>query len=353
MSTTRTGSKKLTEDSLNVNLSQQLDDAAAAATAAADAAAAGGGGSDTPTAKTGKAAKKPKFPCGKCDTEVTCGISCNSCEVWFHDKCIDGMTKDYFDNCKKAHELFGFTAFLCKICRKVFNAVNKALKDVKSDLKSMKDRVMVLEQEKEVLAQKLEKIEKGTERVEERVDGVAKEVATGMEKAKEEVRNDVKTEMALRGERGSNIAIYGLCETREEDTEKWKDGETKKVMEVAEQMGVPVSGEVLILHRAGRPREEGAKPRPLIVRVADDETRAKMFQNARLLSRNESTKRVFISQDLTPQQREDDRKAETARKVDAAQRTEQAKNGEKWIVVGARGRRRVVKAQAEVQVAAA
>ena len=70
--------------------------------------------------------------------------------------------------------------------------MNKAPKDVKGDLKSMKDRVMVLEQEKEVLAQKLERIEKGAERAAERVDGVAKEVASGMEKAKEEMRNDVK-----------------------------------------------------------------------------------------------------------------------------------------------------------------
>ena len=56
---------------------------------------------------------------------------------------------------------------------------------------------------------------------------------------------------------------------------------------------VPVSGEVSIQLRTGRPREVGAKPRPLIVRVADDETRAKMFQNARKLSRNETTKRVL------------------------------------------------------------
>ena len=61
-----------------------------------------GAGTLTANAKgTTKGNKKPKFPCGKCDLEVSCGVACNSCEIWFHDKCVEGMTKEYFDNCKK------------------------------------------------------------------------------------------------------------------------------------------------------------------------------------------------------------------------------------------------------------
>ena len=151
--------------------------------------------------------------------------------------------------------------------------------------------------------------------------------------------------MALREENSSNIAIYGLEETKEVDTEKWRDEEIKKVMNLVDQMGVPFDGEITIRYRGGKKREEGDKPRPLIVRVADDETRAKIFRNAPKLSRNESNRRVFISQDLTWQQREDDRKAEAARKQDAAQRNAQAiTDGRKvkWVVVGARGKRKVV-----------
>ena len=79
--------------------------------------------------------------------------------------------------------------------------------------------------------------------------------------------------------------------------------------------------------------------------MTDDETRKRIFRNARLLSQEERTKKVFISQDLMRQQREEDRKAEVERKEDSARRTEQAKNeGRKgrYMVVGGRGRRRVV-----------
>ena len=369
MSSTRSVSKRQADD-LTENDSTQGDDSTSAADAMPAAAgttpaavgamqAAAGAtpeAANTPPASRATKGKKIKYPCGKCDGEVTSGVSCNSCDIWFHDKCVDGMTREFFDCCKKTHELYGFTAFLCKVCRKMFNGVNKAMKEVKADLKSMQDRVMVLEQEKEVLAQKLEKIEKGTEKVTERVEGVEKEVATGMEKAKQEVKNDVKSELAQRDENSSNIAIYGLAETKEDDVEKWREAEAKKVTELVEQMAVQIDGEVAIRYRGGRKREEGAKPRPLIVRIADDETRAKIFRSAHKLSRQESTRGVFISHDLTWQQREDDRKAETARKEEAAQKTERAKNEGrrvKWVVVGARGKRRIVEKPEEEEVPAA
>ena len=160
--TTRNGSKKLADESADTEL--QKDDTAAAAAAAAavpsaaasaaatpvaatSAAPAGG----TPTLKAGRGNKKPKYPCGKCDTEVTCGIACNSCELWYHDKCVEGMTKEFFDNCKKAVDIWGYSGFLCKVCRKVFTILNKALKDVKSELREVKNQVTVLELEKEAL----------------------------------------------------------------------------------------------------------------------------------------------------------------------------------------------------------
>ena len=192
--------------------------------------------------------------------EVSAGVSCNSCDIWFHDKCVDGMTKEFFDCCKKAHKLYGHTAFLCKVCRKMFNGVNKALKEVKADLKSMQDRVMVLEQEKEVLAQKFERIEKGVVKVTERVEGVEKEVASGMEKAKEEVKNDVKSELASREENRSNIAIYGLEETKEEDAAKWKEEEIKKVVDLVEQMGYRLSANLQYDTEAERKEKRELRP---------------------------------------------------------------------------------------------
>ena len=154
--------------------------------------------------------------------------------------------------------------------------------------------------------------------------------------------------------RSCNIVVYGLDETKEVEAEKWREGETKKVMDLVDGIGVQVEGEIAVKFRAGKRREEGEKPRPLIVRVTDDETRAKIFRNARRLSQGATTKRVFISQDLTWNQREADKKAEVTLKEEAARKTEESKNGGRrvrFLVVGAGGSRRIVERQEVVTTA--
>ena len=318
---------------------------AAAAAAAAPAHVISPPESDSPSARNLK--KKTKFPCGKCDAEVTGhSVCCNSCETWFHYNCIEGMSKEFFDNCRKMFELNGYSAFLCKICRKVLTAMKKSIKDLQDDMKVMADKIVVLEMEKESLAQKLEKIEMKADKANDRVVGVEKEVATGMEKAKEEVKNDVRSEMIQREERADRVALYGLEETKEEDPEKWKEEEKKKVEDVFRHMGVKPEGDILVKFRAGKVREEGAKPRPLIVQLTDDETRVNFLRNAPKLARKDETRRIYIAPDLTPQQRKEEWQKETELKEEAARMTA-AKNGvgtKRWVVVGGRGRRKVVEA---------
>ena len=40
----------------------------------------------------------------------------------------------------------------------------------------------------------------------------------------------------MREENSSNICIYGLEETKKDDAAKWKEAETKKVMDMVEQI---------------------------------------------------------------------------------------------------------------------
>ena len=298
---------------------------------------------DSPSTTKGAKPKKTKYPCGKCDAEVTGNsVCCNSCDTWYHYNCIEGMNKEYFDNLRKMYDLQGYSAFLCKICRKVLTAMKKSMKEIRDEMKVMADKIVVLELEKEALAQKVEKIEMKADRVNDRVVGVEKEVATGMEKAKEEVRNDVKSELALREERVDRVALYGLEETKEDDSEQWKAKEKKKVEDVFRHMGVQPEGDIIVKFRAGRECEAGAKPRPLIVQLTDDETRVSLLRNAPKLARVEETKRIYVAPDLTPQQREEERKKEVELKEKAAKKTEEVKNGggtRKYVVVGARGRR--------------
>ena len=160
------------------------------------------------------------------------------------------------------------------------------------------------------------------------------------------MKKDMKEEMREMEEKSGNIVVYGLKESAEPDAEKRTEEENAKVRKMAEQMRVELKGEVSMKWRCGKRSEDAsAKPRPMIVKVDDDETRESLFRNARMLNRVDEWKGVFVSADMTYAQREEERKEVKKLREEAEAKTEAAKEEgkeEQWIVVGQRGRRRVV-----------
>ena len=193
------------------------------------------------------------------------------------------------------------------------------------------------------MTQRIENMEMKTTKVKEGLEGVEKEVVSGMAKAKEEVKKDVNREMEERDERSQNLVIYGMEETTDGTAEERKENDKKKVKEVME--GIGVEGEVEVRFRAGRRQEEpNPRPRPLIITFKDDECRAQVLRNARKLARIPNLKSIFVATDMTWAQREEARKMERERREEAERKTEEAnregKNG-KFVVVGPRGKRRL------------
>ena len=92
-----TRGKKVADDFLrDIDFPSGLDDMLGAAAAAPSQTS----DSTATTGKNPKAPKKVKYPCGKCDLEVTGNsVCCNACEAWFHYGCVEGMSKEYFNNC--------------------------------------------------------------------------------------------------------------------------------------------------------------------------------------------------------------------------------------------------------------
>ena len=290
-----------------------------------------------------------KYPCGICAKEVTKtkkSLACNLCELWFHYDCAPNMSEELYICCTKAFEQTGVSLFFCKPCQKVSSKLNKSLNEVKEENARLREKVEALERILDQVDKRIGKIENKTEKVKESLVDVEKEMASGMEKAKEEAKKDMKDEMREMEEKSGNIVVYGLKESAEPDAEKRSEEENAKVKEMAERMRVELKGEVAMKWRCGKRNEDAnAKPRPMVVKVSDDETRENLFRNARTLNRFEEWKGVFVSQDLTYAQREEARKEEKKLRDEADAKTEAAKEEgkeEKWIVVGQRGRRRVV-----------
>lgn len=254
------------------------------------------------------------------------------------------MTPDYFDNCRKAYEIWNVSAFICKICRRLMVKMTKRMKELEEAVMELRNKVTLLEVEKETVTEKLKVVEGKADQAKHGLVEVEKEVENGMEKAKEEVKLVIKTEMKEREVRSNNIVVYGIPESNEADTDKRKEHDKKQVIEMMKVLEVETKGEVMVKYRAGKIREDG-KGRPMVVKVKEDEEREKILSHARKLSGKPEWKSVFISPDMTWEQREEEKKVEKRLREEAEKKTEDAKKDGKtggYIVVGRRGARRVV-----------
>ena len=257
------------------------------------------------------------------------------------------MTDEFFDSCTQAYQMWGYSAFFCKCCRKATAKMNKNIKELKEEVDRLEKRLASMEKDRDQVTKRVDNVEEKADRVRVGLEGMEREVSNGMEKAKEEVKKEVKSEMKDMEERSENIVIYGLKEQAEAEAERRMEAERLVVREMAREVGVDLLPEEMeIKFRAGRKsEEEGAKPRPLIVKVKSEEKRERLRRNARLLSRSDDWKTVFVSEDLTWKQREEARKQAREMKEEAEKKTEESKNEGKtgeWRVVGPRGRKRVV-----------
>ena len=244
--------------------------------------------------------------------------------------------------------MYGGSAFLCVICRKLATKLNGTIADVNKKVDALEARVQTLELENKILNEKVEKTETKTDQVKVQIGGIEKEIDAGMQKAKEEVKQEMSSEMKNREERKMNIVIYGIDESDKEEAEERKKEEEKKVAEIASEIGVAVKGKVEVKWRLGKKVEGENKPRPMIVRLEDAESRTILLEKARFLARNANPawKRVYLAPDLTWQQREEARKKEEGLRKQAEKMTEEAGKagggGEVYRVVGTRGKLRIV-----------
>ena len=295
---------------------------------------------------TPRAAKKN--PCGKCNEECKAGngVPCAFCETWFHAKCVDGMTPEFVDCCDKLNRLYGGSAFLCFICRKLVGKLNKSFKDMEKQMSAIEQRLDKSELENKAMKEKIERMEAQTDQVRSKMGSMEKEIETGMETAKKEVKEEMSMERKEMEEKANNLVVYGLKESEKEDANDRKEEDSEKVRKMAEEIGVEVEGKMEVKFRAGK-KLEGGKSRPLIVKIENDETREQLLTHARRLARKDDWRNVFVSPDLTWKQREEARKEEKRLREEADRMTEQAKNegrsDERYVLVGQRGKRRIVR----------
>ena len=286
--------------------------------------------------------------CLKCnkDCKTSDGVPCNFCEIWSHWECVDGMTQAFIDCSDAMMRMDGKSSYLCMSCRKMTEKISGNNKDMMALIGALQDDLKEEREERRKLAERVMKLEGGAEKVKEKVVVIEKEIESGMEEAVKGMSEALGTEKKEMEEKAVNIVVYGLMESEKENGEERKKEDEVRIKEMLRVMEVEVDEGMEVKWRLGK-KSEGTAMRPLVVKMASEEAKERVLREGRKLKRKDEWTKVFVSPDLTYRQRVEARKQEEKLKDEAAKKNEEEKNEEEqegeWIVVGPRGKRRIVR----------
>jgi len=106
--------------------------------------------------------------------------------------------------------------------------------------------------------------------------------------------------------RKNNIVLHGLQEPAGEDADCRKADDDNRLMELFHELGCDDVSVDSVVRLGKKPEDDQAKPRPLLLRMAAEEQKNKVLRQSKNLRMKYPVEpnRLFMHQDLTPNQRE-------------------------------------------------
>jgi hypothetical protein len=279
--------------------------------------------------------KERKTTCVGCKKKFTksdyCAL-CGMCNFWYHKTCA-GMSDDIYKCVDQHFKDHGYTFWNCQPCSSYAKGITARMREIEGRL-----------DEVERYQEKQDDRMKEMDGKMARVDGAVKRLENKVSEAVENSGDDVLHELHERHIRRYNVIFYGVGEAEGERStvEEKKEWDSKSCQNIFDALNLRLkAGSLRYLRRVG---EKGDKPRPLIVGMRTTDDKELLLDNARYL-RDTHMSNVGISKDLTPREIRDEKEMENEadRRNRDLNQEDRAKNL-KWLVVGQKGEKRLIKA---------
>jgi len=226
--------------------------------------------------------------CGICKKKVRSdqnGISCDSCEMWYHCGCVK-MSVDEYKCIQKLGKRLTWNCGRCGI-----------------SLKEQNDR---LKEENKKLIELLRNLEM---KIDHKIEGIKHEVKNSIAKqVKDEIIEEIKEEEEKK-KRQKNLVVYKIEESTNENKEERELEDKEKCLNLMNRcLEIKVeNNDIEKLVRLGRRNENN---RPLLVIMREKDKKYEILSNASKLrnAQEEEHRKVYISPDLTIKQREENKK---------------------------------------------
>jgi hypothetical protein len=281
----------------------------------------------------GSQGRNVKYPCIRCKKNVgRNSVKCRTCQLWIHAEC-GNISKELFSFLANPAKYGANVSWNCDSCQ--------------ASAKRLEDRMNALEGRFQEVESRVVRSEGVIQDTVKRMDGVEvrqAKIETAMEQERERIRKERAEEMRERDIRRKNVVMHRVGEAGEEvrTIEERRNWDLRSCDNIFKVLNLDMTSETAVkfCRRVG---EKGAGPRPLIVGLKREWQKEDLLEAAKNL-RNTTFSETVIIPDLTQEQRREE--AEMNNEVERRNRDltqeDRAKNLE-WIVVGARGERRIVK----------
>jgi len=260
-------------------------------------------------------------------------IQCVICGLWIHLKPCSGMTDEFFKYLEEQIKATGSAYWACRPCLSYSQAITQKVKVIEKDIETLKgdvkDNKAGVRNVENTIEEMRRQMEKDKKELEQKIDDCRLEMRE--EWREREIRR--KNLVFHRIEEPSDSIVIGE-ERRKHDMEQ-----LKMVFQTIGLAGM--EDDVKACRRLG---EKGDNDRPIIVVLKSEDSKRKILEEARKLKDTDFAD-VGIVPDLTSEQRREEAEMmeETERRNQTMRSEDDVAKNLKWMVVGPRGERRLIK----------
>ena len=275
----------------------------------------------------------PKDPCIYCGANCTTGtIQCASCALWAHNSCT-WLSKEALKGLEVQAKEVGKAYWACRSCMNFNNKWNAQMKEVSRRQDETDRRV-----------DENSRLIEGVRNIAEEARREVREQANMAETLVGRMEQTMDDELREREVRRLNLVIHGVPEV--DDEIKGNRERSEKDKEQCERIFITMRARTKKdnLRFCRRIGERGNDPRPIVIGLFSEEEKRHLLDTAKVLRFTQYEHITFVP-DLTKGQRKGEQRLrdEAQRRNNQLTREDLEKNL-KWIIVGLRGEKRLIKA---------
>lgn len=313
------------------NSEEAADSDVAEATATASQPAATGATKKKSKQPATTTAENPCLCCSENCKKSQAAVRCVMCALWAHKTCLK-MTDAVFKNLDQQFKETGTAYWVCRPCQ--------------SFAQRIQNQFTENNKRHEATERKVEENTKGIGDNKKEINDLRNELrklAEKVDKNKEAGNNAVYDEMQERESRRANIVLHNIDEIPE--NVRGNSARVEKDKERCEQVFEVMRArtrkeDIRFCRRLGEP---GDNQRPIVIGLETEEEKRHILSKAKNLQGTKFN-HITVVQDLTKVQREkEDKLRNQAKEKNRELSEEDLINNMKWLVVGRRGERRIIK----------